>query len=69
MEELWTKMKNNDGGEYAMCGVMQVRLVDILYRGNMELREGEDRTILKILRKIGEGVRNMIKLYVEIKGV
>ena len=52
-----------------MCGVMQVRLIDILYRGEMELRDGEDRTILRILRKIGEGVRNMIKLYVELKGV
>ena len=69
IEELWTKMKNNEGGEYAMCGVMQVRLIDILYKGEMELRDGEDRTILRILRKIGEGVRNMIKLYVELKGV
>jgi hypothetical protein len=69
VEELWTKMKNNEGGEYAMCGVFQVRLLDILYRGEMEIRDGEDRTIMKILRKIGEGAREMIRLYVEIKGV
>jgi hypothetical protein len=69
IEEIWTKMKNNEGGEYAICGVFQTRLTDILYMGNMELRDGEDRTLMRILRVIGEGAREMIKLYVEIKGV
>jgi hypothetical protein len=69
IEELWTKMRNNEGGEYAICGVFQARLMDKLYMGNMEIREGEDRTIMRILRQIGEGARELIKLYVEIKGV
>ena len=52
-----------------MCGVFQLRLVDILYRGNMELRGGEERVIMNTLRRIGEGAREIIKLYVEVKGV
>jgi hypothetical protein len=69
IEEVWTKMKNNTGGEYAMCGIFQNRFVENLYRGKMEVHEGEDRTIMRILRQIGEGAREMIKIYMEIKGV
>ncbi len=40
VEEIWTKMKHNAGGEYAMCGVFQKRFLETLYRGGMELRGG-----------------------------
>jgi hypothetical protein len=65
IEDMWAKMKYKGGGEFAMCGCFQTRFVETLYKGNMELRDGEDRTITNVLRKIGEGSREMIKIYME----
>ena len=34
----------------------------------MPLREGEDRTIMNILKSIGAGAREMVKIYTEATG-
>ncbi len=65
IEDMWAKMKYKSGGEFAMCGCFQPRFVETLYKGNMELRSGKERIIINMLRKIGEGSREMIKVYME----
>ena len=67
IEETWTRMRYKNGGEMAMLGCFQPRWVDTIYKGRMELRDGEDRTVMRIFKMIGEGARRMIKLYNDIK--
>jgi hypothetical protein len=65
LEDMWTKMKCRRGGEMAMCGCFQPRWVELLLKGMMPLRDGEDKIIMKILKIIGAGAREIIKIYCE----
>ena len=67
IEETWTRMRYKNGGEMAMLGCFQPRWVDTIYKGRMELGDGEERTVMRIFKMIGEGARKMVKLYSEIK--
>ena len=66
MEEMWMRMRYNVGGEMAMMGCFTPGWVETISKGRMELRNGEDRRVMNILRKIGEGLREMIRRYYEI---
>ena len=46
-EDMWTKMKCRRGGEMAMVGCFQPRWVDLMIKGDMPLRDGEDRIMKK----------------------
>ena len=48
-----------------MCGCFQPRWVELLLKGMMPLRDGEDKIIMKILKIIGAGAREIIKIYCE----
>ncbi len=63
MEDTWTKIRNSPGGEMAMMGNFQPRWVENIYRGRMDLRGGEARTVMNVLKQIGQGARKSIKLY------
>ena len=68
VEDMWTKMKYRRGGEMAMCGCFQPRWVDLLMKGTMALHDGEDKTIVNILKIIGAGARELVKVYTEATG-
>ena len=40
-----------------------------MMKGAMPLRDGEDRKIMNILKAIGKGARDLLKVYTEVKGV
>ena len=61
-EDMWTKMKCRRGGEMAMVGCFQPRWVDLMIKGDMPLRDGEDRIMMNILKCIGAGAREMVKV-------
>ena len=65
VSELWSRMKTGSGGEYAMYGCFQPRMVDGLHKGNMFLKDGEETTVMSVLKKIGEGARMMTNLYMD----
>ena len=67
-EDMWTKMKCRRGGEMAMVGCFQPRWVNLMMKGDMPLREGEDRIIMNILKCIGGGAREMVKTYADATG-
>ena len=67
VSELWSRMKTGSGGEYAMYGCFQLRMMDGLYKGNMPIRDGEDRIVTNILRSIGEGARTLTNLYMDAR--
>ena len=69
LEDMWTKMRNRRGGDMAMVGCFQPRLVELMMKGAMPLRDGEDRKIMNILKAIGKGARDLLKVYTEVKGV
>ena len=62
---MWTKMKCRREGEMAMCGCFQPRWVELLMKGIMPLRDGEDKIIMNILKLIGAGAREIIRIYCE----
>ena len=63
LEEMWTRMKYSPGGEMAMMGSFQPRWVGTMHKGRMELKEGEQRTVMNILKVIGQGARNLVRMY------
>ena len=63
MEDAWTKMRNYPGGEMAMMGSFQPRWVENIHKGRMDLRDGEERIVMNIFKQIGQGARELIKLY------
>ena len=67
-EDMWTKMKCRRGGEMAMVGCFQPRWVDLMIKGDMPLRDGEDRIMMNILKCIGAGARDMVKVYADATG-
>ena len=42
-------------------------MMDGLYKGNMPIRDGEDRIVTNILRSIGEGARTLSNLYMDAR--
>ena len=48
-----------------MCGCFQPRLLELLMKGMMPLRDGADKIIMKILKIIGVGAREIIRIYCE----
>ena len=68
MEDIWTKMKCRRGGEMAMCGCFQPRWVELIMKRMMPLRDGEDRAAVNILKSIGAGARELIKIYSDTTG-
>ena len=62
IEEVWTRMKYGKGGEMAMVGNFQPRWVDTIFKGMMELKDGEQRTVVRILKLIGGVARELIRL-------
>ena len=69
LEDMWAKMRYRRGGEMAMVGCFQPRLVELMMKGTMPLRDGEDRKIMNILKAIGKGARELLKVYTEVKGM
>ncbi len=67
MEEMWMRMRYNVGGEMAMMGCFTPGWVETISKARMELRDGEDRRVMNVLRKIGEGSREIIRRYYEIE--
>ena len=65
--ELWSRMKTGSGGEQAMYGCFQLRMMDGLYKGNMPVRDGEDRIVMNVLRIIGIGARAMTNIYMDAR--
>ena len=58
----------------AMMGCFQPGWVDTIYKGRMPFYDGEDRTVRRIFKEIGEGARRMINFYYDqergmLKGV
>ena len=68
VEDMWTKMKCRRGGEMAIVGCFQPKWVNLMIKGDMPLRDGEDRIMMKILKSIGAGAREMVKVYTEATG-
>ena len=68
MEDMWTKMKCRRGGEMAMCGTFQTRWAELIMKRMMPLRDGEDRTATNLLKSIGAGARELIKIYSDTTG-
>ena len=69
LEDLWAKMKCRRGGDMAMVGCFQPRFVELMTKGTMQLRNGEDRKIMNILKVIGRGARELLKVYTEVKKI
>ena len=42
LEDMWAKMKSRRGGDMAMVGCFQTRFVELMTKGTMQLRDGED---------------------------
>ena len=63
VEEMWTRMRYRRGGEMAMMGCFQLRWVETIHKGRMELKDGEIRIVMNIMREIGHGARNLVKMY------
>ena len=51
-----------------MCGCFQTRWVELIMKRMMPLRDGEDRTATNILRSIGTGARELIRIYSDTTG-
>ncbi len=67
MEEMWMRMRYNAGGETVMMGCSTPLWVETISKARMELKDGEERTVIHVLRKIVEGAREMVKKYYEIE--
>ena len=51
-----------------MCGCFQPRSVELIMKRMMPLRDGEDRAAVNILKSIGAGARELIKIYSDTTG-
>ena len=65
LEELWRNMKNAKDGEYACCGVFTPTFLNGLTRGDQDIDKNERAAILKVLKVVGAGTREILRAHAE----
>ena len=62
-EELWRCMETEEAGEYACCGVFLPVFISTLTRADHEMGKKEKNRALKLLKEIGRGAREILKVH------
>jgi ribonuclease HI len=65
-EELWSCMEVCEDGAYAACGVFLPGFLDRLTKADEDLSKKKVRTLNKLLKEIGRGARNMLRIHREL---
>ena len=65
LEELWKHMENSKDGEYACCGVFTPTFLNGLTTGDQDIDKNEKAAILKVLKVIGTGTREILRAHAE----
>ena len=65
LEELWRNMENAKDGEYACCGVFTPTFLNGLTRGDQDIDKNERAAILKVLKVVGAGTREILRAHAE----
>ena len=65
LEELWRNMENAKDGEYACCGVFTPTFLNGLTRGDQDIDKNEKAAILKVLKVIGTGTREILRAHAD----
>jgi len=68
-EELWRNMEQGAHGEYACCGVYLKSFCEGLTRADVELDKKNKGAIMRLLKIIGKGARETLKVHTGIKEV
>jgi ribosomal protein S13 len=68
-EELWRNMEQGAHGEYACCGVYLKSFCEGLTRADVELDKKNKGAIMRLLKIIGKGARETLKIHTGIKEV
>ena len=61
--EIMMKAMNCKGGEFACVGTFREQFVGQLHLGHLKLAAGEERTIWKALKVLGQGARAVMRVY------
>ena len=65
LEELWRNMEVANDGEYACCGVFTPTFLKGLTRSDHDVDKNERAAILKVLKVIGAGTRDILRAHAE----
>ena len=65
LEEMWKHMENSKDGEYACCGVFTPTFLNGLTRGDKDIDKNEKAAIMKVLKVIGTGTRELLRAHAE----
>ena len=65
LEELWRNMEVAKDGEYACCGVFTPTFLKGLTRSDHDVDKNERAAILKVLKVIGAGTRDILRAHAE----